>query len=154
MDAASLFVRTPQLLTVFWGVRHSSSTHPSSDFHSTGQGKQHFYAQCVKPKNNASFSFRPGDTHNFNWWYPVSLSGVPAFIDDRELLAHFNRFGKVLRVSRGGHNDVRIYYKDMTGAFQAKQMHEHKLPGGYRLGVIAKSDPLEVERVNPEEVSL
>ncbi len=79
---------------------------------------------------------------------------MPGFIDDRELLAHFNRFGKVVCVSRGEHKEVRIYYKDMTGAFQAKQMLEHKLPGGYRLGVVTKSDPLEVERVNPEEVSL
>ncbi len=79
---------------------------------------------------------------------------MPAFIDDRELLAHFNRFGKVVRVSRGGHNEVSIYYEDVTGAFKAKQMHEHKLSGGYRLGVVTKSDPLQVERVNPEEVSL
>ncbi len=106
------------------------------------------------PKNNASFSFRPGETHIFNWWYPITLSGVPAFIEDRELLAHFNRFGKVVRVSRNGHNEVNIYYDDMTGAFQAKQKHEHKLPGGYRLGVVTKSDPLGVERVNPDEVLL
>ncbi len=79
---------------------------------------------------------------------------MPAFIEDRDLLSHFNGFGKVVRVSRDGHNKVRIYYEDVTGAFKVKQMHEHKLPGGYRLGVVTKSDPLEVERVNPDEVLL
>ncbi len=50
-------------------------------------------------------------------------------------------------------SDARIYYEDVTMAFKAKQMREHELRVGDRFGVMMRSDTLEVEGVNPYDVS-
>ncbi len=84
----------------------------------------------------------------------MKVSGVPKFMRNRELWAHFSDFGQVLHVIRDGFADATIYFEDLTGASDAYQMREHELPGGDRLRVMMGSDPDEVERVNPDDVSL
>ncbi len=70
-----------------------------------------------------------------------------------KLLAHSNKFGRVVSVIRDEFSEARIYYEDVTMAFKAKQMREHELRGGDRFGVMIRSDTLEVEGVNPYDVS-
>ncbi len=47
-----------------------------------------------------------------------------------KLLAHSNKFGRVVSVTRDEFSEARIYYEDVTMAFKAKQMREHELRGG------------------------
>ncbi len=68
-----------------------------------------------------------------------------------KLLAHSNKFGRVVSVIRDEFSEARIYYEDVTMAFKA--MHEHELREGDRFGVIIRSDTLEEEGVNPYDVS-